>query len=90
VTCGFYAHQGFESVGGHRLAVLAADAVARCDLAGPIEEPRAMRLPVLRETRMPAVLVEVGPASDVVLRAAALAAALADAVEQWVAAPVDH
>ena len=90
VTCGFYAHEGFESVGGHRLATLVAEALATCDLEGPIEAPRAMRLPVLRETRMPAVLVEVGPASDVVVRTPVLADALAGAVEQWVAAPVEQ
>ena len=61
-----------------------------CELAGAVEPPRAMRLPVLRETRMPAVLVELGPASDVVVRTPVLAAALADAVERWVAAPVDQ
>jgi N-acetylmuramoyl-L-alanine amidase len=48
-----------------------------------------MRLPVLRETRMPAVLVELGPPSDVVVRTPALAEALATAVQRWVEAPVE-
>ena len=89
VTCGFYAHEGFESVGGRRLATLAAEALGRCELTGAVGAPRPMRLAVLRETRMPAVLVEVGPPSDVVARAPELVDALAEAVERWVAAPVD-
>jgi N-acetylmuramoyl-L-alanine amidase len=43
-----------------------------------------MSLTILRETRMPAVLVEVGPASRVVERAALLAGALSRALGEWV------
>jgi N-acetylmuramoyl-L-alanine amidase len=42
-----------------------------------------MRLAILRETRMPSVLVELGPASVVVEQAAALAGALAAALSLW-------
>jgi N-acetylmuramoyl-L-alanine amidase len=48
-----------------------------------------MRLPLLRETRMPAVLCEIGPASVAVERATEVASALATAVVTWVAEPVD-
>ena len=48
-----------------------------------------MSLPILRETRMPAVLVEVGPASLVVERAALLAAALSAALGEWADASWD-
>ncbi len=48
-----------------------------------------MSLPILRETRMPAVLVEVGPASIVVEGAARLAAALSSALGEWVDASWD-
>jgi N-acetylmuramoyl-L-alanine amidase len=48
-----------------------------------------MSLPILRETRMPAVLVEVGPASRVVERAALLAVALSAALGEWVDASWD-
>ena len=50
---------------------------------------RGMSLPILRETRMPAVLVEVGPASRVVERAALLAVALSAALGEWVDASWD-
>ena len=43
-----------------------------------------MALPVLRETRMPAVVLEVGPLERVVERTAQLADAVAAAVEGWV------
>ena len=42
-----------------------------------------MSVPLLRETRMPAVLVELGPAAVVVERGRPLATALAGAVEAW-------
>jgi N-acetylmuramoyl-L-alanine amidase len=48
-----------------------------------------MSLPVLRETRMPAVICEVGPPVVVVRRAQSLAGALVDAVGVWVTTPVD-
>jgi N-acetylmuramoyl-L-alanine amidase len=87
--CAYYAHDGFESVGGRRLAQLVADALGACGVKVAGDEPRGMRLPVLRETRMPAVLVELGPPSDVVVRTPALAEALATAVQRWVEAPVE-
>jgi len=42
-----------------------------------------MSVPVLRETKMPAVIVELGPASVVVEQARALVAALALALGRW-------
>ena len=48
-----------------------------------------MSVPLLRETRMPAVLIEVGPASTVVEGAPALAAALAAALGRWADASWD-
>ena len=42
-----------------------------------------MSVPVLRETKMPAVLVEIGPAQLVVERGADLARALVSALEAW-------
>jgi hypothetical protein len=38
---------------------------------------------------MPAVLLEIGPSAVVVERAADLAAAIAEALTQWVSAPCD-
>ena len=44
---------------------------------------QGMSVPILRETRMPAVVVELGPASTVVERASSLAAALSAALGRW-------
>ncbi len=68
-----------ESPGGRRLAELVQGAVPRA-LGVADGGVQGMSVPLLRETRMPAVLVEVGPASVVVERAAALAAALSPAL----------
>jgi N-acetylmuramoyl-L-alanine amidase len=78
----FYATEGFESVGGRRLAELSAKELGTIlDLEG---EPLGMRLPVLRETRMPAVLCTLGPVDKVVIKAADLATSLATSITEWV------
>jgi hypothetical protein len=48
-----------------------------------------MSLPVLRETRMPAVICEVGPPATVVARIAPLAHAIVEAFTIWAVTPVD-
>lgn len=82
VSIAYYRTEGFESVGGRQLATLLADgldalAIAPATVAG-------MRLAVLRETRMPAVLCTLGPVRSVVDHAPAIAEAAATAVESWV------
>jgi hypothetical protein len=42
-----------------------------------------MSVPLLRETQMPAVIIELGPPAVVVERGRALSDALASAVEAW-------
>jgi hypothetical protein len=42
-----------------------------------------MSVPLLRETKMPAVIVELGPAAVIVEHGQALTEALAAAVEAW-------
>ena len=83
----YYAREGYESAGGHRLADLLLAELARAGLE--VAEPRGMRLPVLRETRMPAVVVELGPPPAAVLRLPDLAAAIAAAVSRWVTSPAE-
>ena len=83
----YYATTGFESVGGHRLAELLHDELAPV-LSTPVLAPTGMRLPVLRETRMPAVLVELGPTRPVVDHSPVVAGAMGRALARWVAAPV--
>ena len=84
----YYATRGFESAGGRHLATLLQAAVAPVLTDEPCPA-RGMTLPVLRETRMPAVVCELGPPGAVVERTADLAHALASAVQAWVEAPVE-
>ena len=77
----YFATRGFESVGGRALA-------QRCSaaLAPLLTEPTpatAMQLPILRETRMPAVWCRLGPGSIVVPQTPGIAQALAEAVTDW-------
>jgi len=82
-------YSGFrtESPGGKRLAELVQDAVARA-LDVPAGGVTGMSLPVLRETRMPAVICEMGPASGVVLRVRDVGRAVVDALSAWALTPV--
>jgi len=84
----FYAAGDFESQGGHHLAQLVVNELAP---VFPGEKPsiRGMRLPILRETRMPAVVCEIGPPSLVVQRTAELADALARVAARWVTQPLE-
>ena len=87
-TTSYYARSDYESAGGRHLAELVQAAVPKIvDAAdGGV---RGMSIPILRETRMPTVLTELGPASAVVERTPALAAALTAALSAWAAAPAD-
>jgi N-acetylmuramoyl-L-alanine amidase len=86
VTIAYYAVPGFESVGGRRLAHLLHDRVSR-QLRVRDEGPHGMRLPVLRETRMPAVLCELGPVREVVRSTPKVTVAVVAAVTCWVETP---
>jgi len=81
-TTAYYAGYRTESEGGRRLAELIQEVVpGRLGVAdGGI---RGMSVALLRETRMPAVLVELGPVAASPGRARALATALTGAVEAW-------
>jgi N-acetylmuramoyl-L-alanine amidase len=85
----YYAREGFESVGGRRLAELVAEHLPGEIGAGGAVQPRGMRLPALRETRMPAVLVEAGPPEVVVRAAPVLVRALVEAVHRWASDPIE-
>ena len=84
----FYAGYRNESVGGRLLAEVVQRTVPTA-LGVPDRTTRGMSLPLLRETRMPAVIVEVGPASVVVERGPDLADALASALVTWATTPWD-
>jgi N-acetylmuramoyl-L-alanine amidase len=83
----FYATAGFESVGGHCLADLLHDELRPLQ-PDRLDPPLGMRLPVLRETSMPAVLVSLPAARFPVEHSPAAAAAISRALGRWVLAPV--
>jgi N-acetylmuramoyl-L-alanine amidase len=78
----YYSGYHFESPGGRRLAELVQRDVSRI-LGAPDQGIRGMSVPVLRETRMPAVIVEIGPAALVVEHGRSVARALATALVAW-------
>jgi len=83
----YFEIEGFTSHGGRALAGHCAAA-----LAGLLDQPvpaTGMRLPILRETRMPAVWCRLGPAHVVVEHAAAVTDALRGAVTTWCADTAD-
>jgi N-acetylmuramoyl-L-alanine amidase len=80
-TALYFASERSESPAAHRLADLLAERAARA--LGVVARTRGMTLPVLRETRMPAAILELGPLDRVVERTAQLAAALGESLEGW-------
>ena len=88
-TCSvaYYSTAGFESIGGRHLAELALAEVKSLVEPNPTH-PRPMRLPLLRETKRPAVLCEIGPPAVAVEQGSELALALATAVGTWVEEPI--
>jgi N-acetylmuramoyl-L-alanine amidase len=83
-----YSGYRYESTGGRRLAELLQGRVpVVLGLAPGASE--GMSLPVLRETRMPAVVCEVGPASLVAERTPVIALALVEALTEWATTSVE-
>lgn len=78
----FYRVPAFESVGGRTLA----EAMTReWRVHGmPVEDPEGVRRPVLRETRMPAVLGVLAPIRMVADQAPSLATAITRALQAWI------
>jgi N-acetylmuramoyl-L-alanine amidase len=82
----YFAVPTFESLGGRALATRLAACWSVTGLATP--EVRGMRLAVLRETRMPAVLCSLSPVRQVVDSADVITAAVVDAITRWAANPL--
>ena len=82
--CSYYRGYSTASPAGQdlaeRLSAGVAEALAVDDLG-----VHGMAIPVLRETRMPAVVCEAGPTRALVNRSPAVADAVADALERWIA-----
>jgi N-acetylmuramoyl-L-alanine amidase len=81
----YFAVPAFESVGGRALAAHVADELA--DVLPVPASLRGMRLPVLRETRMPAVLCSLGPVRNVVDAKGPITRAVVKAATLWTQAP---
>jgi N-acetylmuramoyl-L-alanine amidase len=78
----YYRVPTFESAGGRALAEMIS---SRLDCIVDLEpEVRGMRLPMLRETRMPAVQCVFGPVRVAIDAGHEIAVAIVGAVEQWV------
>ncbi len=79
----YYAGYRYSSPGGRHLAELLQGALP-ASLGLPDGGCRGMSLPVLRETRMPAVICEISPATVVVEQASIVARVVVDALTEWV------
>ncbi len=82
----YFATTGFISAGGRHLAEICAQLLPAA-LGLETGTASAMRLAILRETRMPSVLCRVGSPARVVSQNAAVAAALVEALHEWVQGP---
>jgi N-acetylmuramoyl-L-alanine amidase len=78
----YYKAPGYESSGGRRLADCLQAELAKVT-GQPARDPDGMAVPALRETRMPAVLCELGPPELVVAHGPAVAEAVCDALTCW-------
>lgn len=86
VATAFYAGHGYESPGGRQLAAL-VQAELTTTLAVPDLGVAGMAVPVLRETRMPAVVCSIGPPRVLVEGAVDVANALTRGYLAWSEAP---
>lgn len=85
----YYSTAGFTSPGGMVLAAqLAEHLTPWAAAAGGTATTEGRRLPILRETKMTAVLVQLGPVQRVTEDAAALTDAIVDGLIAWTTAPV--
>jgi len=83
----YYATEGFESQGGRALAERIREAFADAgDL--PAAVVHGMRLPVLRETRMTAVVCSLGPVQRIVDAAPVIGETVVGAITAWAASPL--
>lgn len=82
----FYRVPTFESVGGRSLAERLVHALPIVEGSRP--EIVGRRLPVLRETRMPAVLCELGPTQQIMSISPSVVAAVVEAITAWNEAPL--
>jgi N-acetylmuramoyl-L-alanine amidase len=85
-TVAFYSTEGFTSAGGQSLAQRLAGAFSATGALGEATTA-GMRLPVLRETRMTAVVCSLGPVKRITDAAGTIGDAVVTALSAWVASP---
>lgn len=85
-SASYFATTGFESVGGHRFCELLGATMQESTFGPPAT--LGQRLPVLRETRMPAVVLRVGPPDVLTRHSPELAHMLSAAIAAWAASTV--
>ncbi len=81
LSVSYLATDGFESIGGRALAHYCRDQLQQ--LFAKDVPATAMRLPILRETQMPAVWCRIGPGSLVVTHAPQIAECFTEALTRW-------
>lgn len=86
-TIAYYATTGFSSAGGRALASHLMTALVDVPALSPPVSV-GMRLPVLRETRMTAVVCSIGRVQRVIDAAAPLSEAIISGITAWTAAPM--
>jgi len=86
-TISYYATAGFESVGGRALAERLATTFAATGTLPPAQAS-GMRLPVLRETRMTAIVCSIGPVQRIVDAAPVVSDAVVTSLAGWAASPL--
>ena len=86
-TIYFYQVPTFTSVGGQSLALRIVQHLEE-NIPELDAQAQGLRIPILRETKMPAVLCSVGPLPVALQRSAAVADAVVAAVGSWLTAPL--
>ena len=87
-TCSYYSSYTFESPAGKDLANRIANIVPQ--KLGIPALAQGMSLTVLRETRMPAVVLEFGPTELLVERGAHIVDVITDSLDRWAASTVEN
>lgn len=88
-TLSYFAAPHYQSLGGRLLAERLASRIANHDELSHLScDVQGMRLPVLRETKMPAVLCSVAPLTEVMAAAPLLTDVVVDAVRDWATRPM--
>ncbi len=83
-TISYFETTGFHSEGGIRLATRCVDSLIENEISSQVS---GMTLPVLRRTKMPAILCSLAPPSIVVQSTAEISIALSNAIISWIADP---